>query len=85
MMPFNMSPQQILQRMMQNPQMQKYIQNNPQAQQYAQIILDGNAEKGQEIAQNLCGTYGVTPEQGVQQSQQFFQQNIQNMRNSGFF
>lgn len=72
--PFNMNPQQILQQAMRNPQMQQRLQNNPQAQQYIQILMSGDAQKGQELAQNICGSFNVTPEAGVQQAQNFFSQ-----------
>lgn len=75
MMPFNlptMNPQQLVQQAIQrNPT----LANNPQAQQYIQVLMSGDAQKGQELARNICGSFGVTPEQGVQQAQQFFQQN----------
>lgn len=51
-----------------NPQ----FQNNPQAKYMMQIIQSGDSVQGQEIAENLCKTYGVTPEQAVQQAKQFF-------------
>lgn len=73
MMPFgNMNPQQLVQQAIQrNPN----LANNPQTQQYIQVLMSGDAQKGQELARNICGSFGVTPEQGVQQAQQFFQQN----------
>lgn len=75
MMPFNLqnvNPQQLVQQAIQrNPN----LANNPQAQQYLQVLMSGDAQKGQELARNICGSFGVTPEQGVQQAQQFFQQN----------
>lgn len=74
MMPFNMNPQQLLQQAMQrNPN----IANNPQAQQYIQVLMSGDAQRGQEIARNICNTYGISPEQGVQQAQSFFQNKFQ--------
>lgn len=72
-MPFNMDPRQMIQNAIQrNPN----IANNPQAQQYLQVIISGDSQKGQELARNICGSFGVTPEQGVQQAQQFFQKNM---------
>lgn len=68
MMPFNMSPQQILQQAM---RMNPNIANNPQAQQYIQVLMNGDAQKGQELARNICGSFGVTPEQGVKQCQDY--------------
>lgn len=52
----------------QNPQ----VANNPQAQNLIQVIQSGDAKKGQEIAQNLCQTYGVSPEDALKQAKQFF-------------
>ena len=76
----NMNPQQLLQQMMQkNPN----FANNPQAQQYIQVLMSGDAQKGQELARNICGSFGVTPEQGVQQARQFFQQNQRNIFGGG--
>lgn len=46
--------------------------NNPQAQNYLQIIRSGNSQQGEQIARNLCQTYGVTPDQAVQQARNFF-------------
>lgn len=48
------------------------IANNPQAQNLIQVIQNGNAEEGQKIAQNLCQTYGVSPEDAIKQAKQFF-------------
>lgn len=68
----NGNPQQLIQQALQrNPN----LQNNPQAQQYIQVLMSGDAQKGQELARNICGSFGVTPEEGVKQAQQFFQQN----------
>lgn len=48
------------------------IRNNPQAQEYLNVISSGDSKKGQEIAENLCKTYGVTKEQAISQAKQFF-------------
>lgn len=72
----NMGPQQMQQMVQQMVQRNPNIANNPQAQQYLQVIMSGDSRKGQELARNICGSFGVTPEQGVQQAQQFFQQNF---------
>ena len=74
MMPFNMNPQQLLQSAMQrNPN----IANNPQAQQYIQVLMSGDAQRGEELARNICNTYGISPEQGLRQAQSFFQSKFQ--------
>lgn len=63
------SPMQFLQNAMrQNPN----IANNPQAQNYLNILQSGDSQKGQQIAENLLKTYGMTKEQGLSQVRQFF-------------
>lgn len=46
--------------------------NNPQAQNYLRVIQSGDAQQGEQIARNLCQTYGMTPDQAVQQARTFF-------------
>lgn len=48
------------------------IANNPRAQEMIAIIQNGDEQKGQELAQNLCATYGVSPDQALQQAKNFF-------------
>lgn len=54
------------------------IQNNPkiaqsaQAQQYLRIIQSGDSVAGQQLANNILQTYGLTKEQGIQQAMQGF-------------
>ena len=63
------SPMQFLMsQIQQNPN----IANNPQAQSYIQIIQSGNQKKGEEVAQNLLKSYGMTKEQGMAQVKRFF-------------
>lgn len=52
----------------QNPQ----VANNPRAQDLLNVIFNNDSVRGEEIARNLCQTYGVTPEQAVQQARQYF-------------
>lgn len=35
------------------------VARNPQAQAMLQVLQSGDAQKGQQIAQNLCQTYGL--------------------------
>lgn len=44
------------------------VARNPQAQAMLQVLQSGDAQKGQQIAQNLCQTYGITPEEAVKQA-----------------
>lgn len=48
------------------------VANNPQAQNLISVIQNGDSKKGEEIARNLCNTYGVTPEQALTQAKNFF-------------
>lgn len=63
------TPMQYLQSQLQN---NPNIANNPQAQNYIQILQSGNAKAGQQIAENLLKTYGMTKEQGINRVRQFF-------------
>lgn len=56
---------QLLQR---NPQ----IQMNPLAKNMMNVLQNGDAVKGEEIARNLCQSYGVSPEQAYGMAMQFF-------------
>ena len=51
-----------------NPQ----IANNPNAQEMISVIQSGDFQRGQQIAQNLCQSNGVTPEQAIRQAMGFF-------------
>lgn len=46
--------------------------NNPRAQEYISIIKNNDSQRGNEIAQNLCATYGMPVDQAVCQAKQFF-------------
>ena len=54
------------------------IQNNPQiagnqnAKNLLDVIRSGDQKKGIEIANNLCATYGVNPDDAVAMAKQFF-------------
>lgn len=59
----------ILNQAMQN---NPSLQNNPQAQNYISVLQSGDAQKGQQLAENICKSMGVTPEQALQQAMKFF-------------
>lgn len=64
-----MNPMQFAMNMIQhNPQ----VMNNPMAQNYISVIQSGDAQKGQQLAENICKSYGMTPQQALQQAKQFF-------------
>lgn len=48
------------------------IADNPQAQSYLAVLESGDAKKGEELANNLLETYGMTKEQALSQAKQFF-------------
>ena len=65
----NINPMQFAMNMLQsNPQ----VMNNPQAKGLMQVIQSGDAAKGQQMAENLCRTYGVTPDQALEEARKFF-------------
>lgn len=48
------------------------LANNPQAQEYIHLIQTGDAQRGQEVARNICNTYGVSPDEAVANAKNFF-------------
>lgn len=48
------------------------IANNPRAQEMISVIQNGDSARGQEIAKNLCNTYGVSEQDAINQAKQFF-------------
>ena len=52
----------------QNPQ----IASNPNIQGMIQAIQNNDSAKGEQIAKNLCDSYGITPQEAVQQAKRFF-------------
>ena len=45
---------------------------NPVAQEYISVIKSNDSARGQEIAQNLCNSYGVNKEDALSQARKFF-------------
>lgn len=48
------------------------LSKNPLAQNLFACLQSGDSKKGEEIAMNLCKTYGITPEEACRQAMQFF-------------
>lgn len=48
------------------------IANNPQAQAMLNVVKSGDAQKGEEIARNICNTMGITTEEATKQAANFF-------------
>lgn len=65
----NQQMQMILQQLLQN---NPNIQNNPQMREYLNILQNNDAVRGQQVAENLCKTYGLTKEQAIEQAKKFF-------------
>lgn len=45
---------------------------NPVAQEYISVIKSNDSAKGEQIAQNLCNSYGVNKEDALNQARKFF-------------
>lgn len=48
------------------------IARNPNAQSMLEVIQNNDAEKGRQIAKNLCNSYGVSEEEMLNRAKQFF-------------
>lgn len=48
------------------------IANNPRNQEFLNVIRSGDSVRGQQIAENLCNTYGVSKEEAIMQAKKFF-------------
>lgn len=48
------------------------VANNPNAQELIQVIQNGDSVKGEQIAQNLCDTYGMSKEDAIRNAKSFF-------------
>lgn len=62
-------PKTILMNMMQN---NPNFQNNPVAKNYVNVLLSGDSKRGEEIANNLLKSYGVTKEQALDAAKKMF-------------
>ena len=48
------------------------IADNPQAQAYLDVLESGDAQKGEEVANNLLKSYGMTKDEALKQAKAFF-------------
>lgn len=48
------------------------VANNPRAQELIDVIKNGDEARGQQIAQNICDTYGVSKEDAISKAKGFF-------------
>ena len=51
-----------------NPQ----VQNNPQAKEFINALQNNDSQKGEQIANNILKTYGLTKEQALEQAKKYF-------------
>ena len=67
MLPFD--PRQMAMNLIsQNPN----IANNPNAQEFIQVIQNGDSQRGQQIADNLCQSYGISRDEALKNAMSFF-------------
>ncbi len=48
------------------------IANNPINQELINVIQNNDSKRGEEIANNLCQTYGITKEEAIRRARMFF-------------
>lgn len=48
------------------------VANNPQSMEYVNILQSGDVLRGQQVATNLCNTYGISKEEAVNNAKRFF-------------
>lgn len=48
------------------------IRSNPQMQNMLQVIQSRDSVRGQQIAENLCNTYGISKEDAISNARNFF-------------
>lgn len=51
------------------------IADNPQMQAYIDVLESGDSKRGEELANNLLETYGMTKEDALSQAKAFFRIN----------
>lgn len=66
-----MNPMQLAAQIL---QMNPTIQENPIGQQFAQILQSGNQKAGEELANNIINSYGLSKDQAIQQASQGLRQ-----------
>ena len=64
----NSITQAMIDRIKANPN----IAGNPQALAYIEVLESGDSKRGQELANNLLETYGMTREDALKQAREFF-------------
>lgn len=67
-----MQPNNMMQFALDMIQNNPALQNNPNAREMINVIRSGDVERGQQIARNICDTYGIKPEDAIAQARSFF-------------
>ena len=49
-----------------------YVANNPQSQSYLNLLRSGDDERIKQVANNICMSYGVTPQEAGNQALKYF-------------
>lgn len=60
--------QNLMMAAMNNPQ----VKGSPLAQEGLSAIFNNDNQKGEQLANNILASYGMTREQGVEKARQFF-------------
>lgn len=60
--------QTLIGAVMNNPQ----VKNSPLAQEGLNAIFSNDNKKGEELANNILTSYGLTKEQGIEKARNFF-------------
>lgn len=60
--------QNLVSAAMNNPQ----VKNSPLAQEGLGAIFSNDNKKGEQIANNILASYGLTKEQGIEKAKEFF-------------
>ena len=48
------------------------ISQNPMARELINIVQSGDAKRGEQIADNLCRTYGISRQDAIANARRFF-------------
>lgn len=62
----------LMQMLIQQAQNNPEIMNDPNRRQILQVLMSGNAQMGQQLANQLLQQNGMTKEQGLQMARQKF-------------
>lgn len=62
-------PMTLLSTLLQN---NPTVANNAQAKNMLDVIRRGDSAVGEQIAMNLCNTYGISKDDAIKRAEQFF-------------